>query len=268
MTGDELKKALSTTIGKVLATDLVRDFLIIRQDALTGTLERANAGKFVETVVQALQYMERAGAYDAKPSVDDYLSKLESRTVSLDDGLKVVAARVARSMYTLRNKRNIAHKGAVDPNQYDLRFLHHGAQWVMAELLRHASGITMAEAGSLIERVQEPIGGLVEDRGDRKLVLTDVLVHEEILILLNSIYPKSMTLKELASSMNRRASDSVRKAAKSLWDAKQVDGEPSKGYGLTSKGVDSAAAVVRRIMTAASSAAGSVPTARKPKRKR
>lgn len=247
MTRDELIAALTATIGKQLATDLVRDFLVIRQDVLTGTLERANAGKFVETVVQALQYMERGGRFDAKPNVDDYLAKLPDRTSTLDDGLRVVASRVARAMYTLRNKRNIAHKGAVDPNTYDLKLLHDSAQWVMAEFLRQASGLTMEEAGRLIGLVQEPVGGLVEDLRGRKLVLADTTAEGEALVLLHKIYPAESSLVTLNEWMDRRSVVTVRKALKKLWTAKMVDGTP-KGYRLTKKGYDGAVAVIQKLV--------------------
>ena len=48
-------------------------------------------------------------------------------------------------MYTLRNKRNIAHKNDVDTNTHDLAFAHQGAAWITAELLRHATGVSMQE---------------------------------------------------------------------------------------------------------------------------
>jgi len=250
VTRDELVRALTGTIGKQLATDLVRDFLVIRQDALTGTLERGNAGKFVETVVQALQYIERKGKFDVKPSVDDYLSKLADRTAPpLDDGLRIVASRVGRAMYTLRNKRNIAHKGSVDPNTYDLNFLHHSAQWTMAEFLRQASGLSMEEAGRLIDLVQVPVGGLVEDLGGRKLVLHDTSTGHEALILLHNIYPGEASLEQLTNWMDRRSADTVRKALKSMWDEKLVDGNTS-GYRLTGKGHDAATAAIRQLVGA------------------
>ena len=56
----------------LLAEDLVESYLTIRHDAATKTYGRAAPGKFVETVVQVLQYMA-TGSYDASPKVDDYL---------------------------------------------------------------------------------------------------------------------------------------------------------------------------------------------------
>ena len=59
-------------------------------------------------------------------------------------------------------------------SQYDLRFLVHSAQWIMAELLRSVMGAKMEEAGKLIEFVQIPLSPLVEDFGSHRLVLPDV----------------------------------------------------------------------------------------------
>lgn len=247
MTRDELIRALTGTIGKQLATDLVKDFLTIRQDTLTGTLERANAGKFVETVVQALQYVDTGGRFEAKPKVDAYLAALPEKSSRLDEGLRVVASRVARAMYTLRNKRSIAHKGSVDPNTYDLRFLHHSAQWMVAEFLRQASGLTMEEAGRLIDLVQEPVGGLVEDLGGRKLVLHETSAANEALILLHNVYPAPASLDQLRAWMDRRSDDTVRKALRKMWSDKLVDGDPGR-YRLTRNGYDAATAAIRELV--------------------
>src|SRR6266568_2633647 len=113
-----LARSLSGLLGPKLAGELAADFVKVRQDCATRTLERASPGKFVETFVQGLQQIA-AGSYDAKPDVDAYLRRAENET-ALPEGLRVCAARVARSIYTLRNKRNIAHKNAVDPNTFDL----------------------------------------------------------------------------------------------------------------------------------------------------
>src|SRR5438876_438975 len=118
MEPDDLVVALATISPAPLAESLVKEFMQLRHDVATGTLGRASPGKIVETFVQILQHVE-TGKHDAQPDVDEYLRKLESRASVLDDGLRVCAARLARAMYTLRNKRNIAHKGKVDPNTYD-----------------------------------------------------------------------------------------------------------------------------------------------------
>src|SRR5437870_1575516 len=136
-----LRTALETTLPPQLAADLVAEFLEIRRDVATGTLGRASPGKFVETIVQALQALENGGRYDKQPQVDSYLRGIESRSSTLPDGLRICASRLARAMYALRSKRNIVHKTEIDPAVYDLRLLYAGAQWLLAELLALASGV-------------------------------------------------------------------------------------------------------------------------------
>src|SRR5438128_12401386 len=102
MTVADLIKALSAGLPPDIAKDLSENFMLIRQDASSGTLGRASPGKFVETVVQALQHLERC-LVQQSPDVDRYLRDLDSRPVNLPDGLRFCAARLARAMYTFRN---------------------------------------------------------------------------------------------------------------------------------------------------------------------
>ena len=246
MRRDDLVRVLSQQLPRRLAQDMVDDFLLLRQDVLTGTLGRANAGKLVETLVQILQALERGGKYDKKPDVDAYLKGLESRSSPVGDGLRICAARIGRAMYTLRNKRSVAHKGEVDPNSIDLRFLLHAAQWIVAELVRTVGGITMEEAGALVAVVQAPAGGLVEDFGDRKLVLEDMSAREEALVLLHSDYPEAIPVRNLINSMDRFNPVTVRKAVRGLWADRLTEGNSGDGYRLTGRGFNEAISVIEQ----------------------
>lgn len=240
-----LVAALSGLLCPTLAADLAADLLKIRQDCASRTLERAAPGKFVETFVQCLQYID-TGAYDAKPSVDDYLGKKAENT-SLPEGLRICAARVARSMYTFRNKRNIAHKNDVDANTHDLAFAHQGAAWITAEMLRHATGVSMQEAGALIELVQAPVDTLVEEIDGTQLVHADVSVRAELLILLHSHYPDAMPVDSVLRSLSRRSAGTVRNRLRDLHMEKLVHGDAKSGYRLTRAGHTAAVAEIKAL---------------------
>ncbi len=157
-------------------------------------------------------------------------------------------------MYTLRNKRNIQHKGQVDPNTYDLQFLPAGAQWVLAELVRSITGVPMAEAGKLVEQIHTPIGGLVEDFGNRKLFLSELSVPDEILLLLHSHYPDFVSTQEILSSLDRqKGGRTVQNRLRDLWRGRLIEGNNETGYKLTMRGFSKAVSVVRhciaRILT-------------------
>ena len=241
-----LASALAGILSEHLANELTADFLKLRRDCATATLERASPGKFVEAFVQGLQYMV-SGTYDAKPDVDGYLSKKIENEVSLPEGLRICAARLARSIYTFRNKRNIAHKNPVDPNTFDLALAHQAAAWIMAELLRNASGVSMQEAGSLIELIQAPIGSLVEEIDGIRLVHAETSVKGEILILLHSHYPERITLSSILSSMLARSPGSVKNRLGELRTAKLVHGDGKTGFRLTQAGHSAAATEIRLL---------------------
>lgn len=240
-----LAAALAGVLGPTLAAELAGDLVKIRRDCTTRTLERAAPGKFVETFVQCLQHIDM-GTYDAKPRVDDYLGK-EVENTSLPEGLRICAARVARSMYTLRNKRNIAHKNEVDSNTHDLAFAHQGAAWIASELLRHATGASMQEAGALIELVQAPVGTLIEEIGDTRLVHADVPVRAELLILLHSHYPDTVGVDSVLRSLSRRSAGTVRNRLRDLHSEKLVHGDAKSGYRLTQSGHAAAVAEITAL---------------------
>jgi hypothetical protein len=234
--------ALSTKLPSGLAADLVEEFLAMRRDVQIGHLGGSAPGKFVETCVQVLQFLE-TGQYEPQPNVDKNLREMESRPSLLGDGLRICASRIARAMYALRNKRSISHKGEVDPNTYDLRLLHASAQWILAELIRTVTNVPMEQAGRLIDQVQAPVGGLIEDFGGKKLVLARMTAREEILILLHSHYPDFVPLADLMASADRRDKSTVRKVIKLLWEERLVQLAKNKGYKLTMAGLKAAIAV-------------------------
>lgn len=240
-----LAGAIESLVGKALALEITADFLKLRRDVATGTLERASAGKFVESFVQCLQAMS-SGTHCGAPSVDDYLKNRVENDTTLPDGLRLCGSRVARSMYTMRNKRNIAHKGEIDPNRIDLEFTHHGAAWIMAELLRTATGITMEEAGALIELVRLPVGTLVEEIDGARMVHAKVPLRLEILFLLHSQHPTPVTAAQLVEWVGKNAA-ATRSRLSELRKRRLIVGNASKGFKLTSTGYTTASEEIQRL---------------------
>ena len=241
-----LANALAGLVGKKLAADISADFAKLRRDVATNTLERASAGKFVESFVQCLQQIA-TGKHHAKPDVDGYLTKKAGNEATIPEGLRVVGARIARVIYTLRNKRNIAYKNPVDPNRFDLDLAHHSAAWIMAELLRNATRVSMEEAGALIERVQTPVGTLVEEIDGARIVHAKTSVRGEILILLHSRYPERVQLSEILRSLKARSQGSVRNRLSEGVNEKSLHGDKNSGYRLTTAGHNAAVKEIQSL---------------------
>lgn len=240
-----LVTALQSSITKELAESLTEHWMVLRQDFATRTLGRAAPGKFVETFVQVLQYLEK-GSYQPKPDVDFYLKGLDDRTAPFTDDLRLCASRIARSLYTLRNKRNIAHIASIDPNVGDLGFAVAGADWIMAELLRQASGLSPDEAARLIRQVQLPPSAIIEEIGGRLLVHGPTNARDEILVLLHRCYPGGMEREEVIRALDRRAQGTVTNNLRALWQEKLVETSVG-GVTLTQEGFRAAEEALRKL---------------------
>lgn len=235
-----------------LAADLVTSYLQIRSDVATQTLERSAPGKFVETVVQILQWLD-TGTYDNAPKVDEYLKNLESRPSKLPDDLKIAVARVGRGIYTLRNKRSIAHKGQINPNIYDLRYIYSASQWILSEIVRQILSTDMSTAGRFIDFVQAPVSSLVEDFGDKKLVLIQgSTTEEELLTLLFHYLPSYVSVSQIHKDMNRRAKSTVSNTIVSTYKKRLIEGSRQQGYKLTALGYQKAFELIKARIEAQS----------------
>lgn len=235
MTPSELIEQLKIRLPADVTCDLINSFVQIRTDVITGTLERSAPGKFVETIVQVLQFLD-SGQFDTNPKVDEYLRTSESRSANLPDDLRITLARVARASYTLRNKRSIVHKGGIDPNIYDLHYLYSASQWILSEIVRQVLSSDMDTAGNLIEFIQIPVTLIVEDFGDRRLVLKSGTAEQELLTLLMYYYPVPILTSQIHKDMDRRARSTVSNAIGSAYRKKSIQGNKQRGYKLTALG--------------------------------
>jgi hypothetical protein len=249
MTSRELIVELKKYLPAELAEDLVNEFISIRADVATETLERTAPGKFVETVIQILQHFA-GGTYSRSfksGEVEDFLRNTEARQIGLPQDLKIVVTRVARGMYSLRSKRGIVHKGGVEPNIFDLRYLYAAAQWILCEITCHALSTNIETARSLVEFIQVPASSLVEDFGDKRLVLRAGTAADELLILLWHYYPVPILPSQLHKDMNRRARPTVSNAVTAAYRGRLIEGNREVGYKLTTLGYGRALGLVKEV---------------------
>lgn len=242
---EQLMRALAPPLPHDLVARLVEHFVEIRRNAMQQNLGSVAPGRFVEAFVQTLQFLS-SGTFETSPRVHAELLRLESDP-SLQEGLRLCATRAAQTMYTFRNKRGIAHQNAVGPTSYDQHFLCSSAQWIMTELIRSTSGCDADEAETLVRHVTAPPAGVVEDFGDRKLVLPELSVRDEILVLLHSVYPDRASQRDILGSLDRVSLRAVLTSMRSLWKRKLIDGSPEVGFRLTQTGLRETTALLLAI---------------------
>lgn len=249
MTKEQIIIELAKVLPEKIARDLIDDFLELRQEVLQGILGKISAGKFVESAIQILQFLE-TGKYEAKPQIDKYLVGLESKKTNLDDGLKICVSRVLRAIYAVRSKRDIAHKGAVKKNEYDLRFIYHASQWSLTEIVRQIlNPHNMTTAGKIIDLIQKPISSITEEFGNRKIVYGKYSAKEEILILLNEVFPEFLSHDYISRSLDRRSTSTIINALRELWQNKLIhkDSPSARNFRITKLGLQEIPKLIEKM---------------------
>jgi hypothetical protein len=175
------------------------------------------------------------------------LKNTEARAVNLPPDLKIIVTRVSRGMYSLRSKRSIVHKGNIDPNIFDLRYLYSTAQWVLSEIIRHVLSTDVDTAGKLVEFIQVPASSIVEDFGDKRLVLRAGTAVEELLTLLLHYYPVPASAAQLHRDMDRRASSTVSNIIAAAYMKRLIEGNRKTGYKLTTLGYQRAFELAKEV---------------------
>jgi hypothetical protein len=109
------------------------------------------------------------------------------------ESFRVLIPRVLWAMYAIRNKRNVAHLGAeVSPNEIDAALILGQARWVMAELVRLKSGLTLEETARLVHELIEKETPLIWSDGAIERVLdTSLRLRDQVLVLLYARSPRS-----------------------------------------------------------------------------
>ncbi|MBX6773321.1 MAG: hypothetical protein IRY83_16495 [Chloroflexi bacterium] len=211
----------------------------------------------METVVQILQQLDpnRSSCDENVSDVDAQLRKYDSQKVAaLPDGARVSICRLARAMYTMRNKRSIAHKGDINPNVFDLHLLHVCAQWILTELVRIAAQSSPDEARKIIEAIQTPVRPAVERVLGRTVVLsTNLTAPQEVLILLYDSDPEPVKRTYLERNLqDRHQVKNIRRALRRMqgrrWVVISSDSDPF--VQLTSLGRQLAAEVYSQVADA------------------
>jgi len=244
---DTIKNALKAApIPDKLVDDLFAHFAELKKNFLMGAYYSSAIGQFVETMVDIFVHLEGGSSTGRRPGVDDYLKHLDSRTTILPDPLKIEASRLLRSCYTLRNKR-LCHALGVEPGAMDSSCAVACAQWALGELIRVKATLSSDDANNAIQSIIAPMGGVIEDFGEFKTVLSDCTVRDEMLLLF-SCYTDWIKPDRLKADMKRVKEGTVGSTLKRLYDQKLVE-KKQGSYKLTGKGFDKAASAYVKVMT-------------------
>lgn len=200
---DTLDNALST-IPDALRRPLIEQFeeLLSEYRGARWELVGLKAGKMCE-IVYTILAGHTAGSYAAAPSKPSNMvaacQALEQAGASFSRSVRIQIPRLLIAIYELRNNRAIGHVGGeVDPNHMDAELFLRAAKWLMSELVRVFSGLSVKQSTDLVETVTERSIPVVWESGNIKRILKPSLPVKDQVLALAYSSPDAQTAKDLA----------------------------------------------------------------------
>jgi hypothetical protein len=135
---EELERNLASKIDARVVVDILNSYegLIQKHRALDTEAALTRAGKFVEHIFRALEFIRTGSAPNEIKSPAATAKLLESDT-NLPESIRILIPRIALAMvYDIRSKRGAVHVKEIDPRGIDVDLSAKAASWIIAELIR------------------------------------------------------------------------------------------------------------------------------------
>lgn len=192
MNQKDIEDQLSTQIDRRIASRIVKYYFEAKEAYIKEDSEKTSlkCGKFAEQVLRGLKFIV-TGQVERSVNFERFVQNLENSPNTFRDEIRIIIPRVLRGIYTLRNKRSVAHSGDIDPGFIDAGLCIAGADWTLSELLRQIHNYSEDQIKiimmSLI-RKKVPIVQKIED----DIIVLDKSVSGKtgILLILYTEYPK------------------------------------------------------------------------------
>jgi hypothetical protein len=239
---DEIRRGFSDAgFPDVLVEEVLNSYVETKRRFHMGDHrpQAVEGGRFSEGVFRMLQHAT-TGKYTALgkslPTVDRLLTTLEHASGE-PDSIRLHIPRTLKLIYDIRNKRDAAHLGDIDPNLQDATLVVGSMDWVLAELVRLYHDVSADDAQKIIENVVTKEVPAVQEIAGHPVILKDLQARDQALLLLYRAGAQGATLDELAAWLRTNRKDNLRARLLKLDEQKLVLAHPTDGrYYLTSRG--------------------------------
>jgi len=149
-----------------------------------------SGGRFCEAAFRICQQVclgKHAPLNRMLPNTDQLVRELENVDgAKADATYRVHIPRTLRLIYDLRNKRDVAHLGAVSPNFTDASLILGTTSWIVAEIVRLSHRCDIAKAQQIVDGLVQRRVPLIWADGDFVRVLKPSLSYgDKVLVILH-----------------------------------------------------------------------------------
>ena len=157
---ENFKNALTPPLPGELVDQLLVEYHDIKINLVLARYSptELTGGRFAECVFRIIQHLHDPPFTPFGKQMDDVnglIRRVESN-VQLPDSIRVYIPKLGRVLLDVRNRRNVAHAGGdVDPNFSDSMLVSQIADWILIELIRTLSQVSINEARLVVDSINQ-----------------------------------------------------------------------------------------------------------------
>jgi DNA-binding PadR family transcriptional regulator len=201
---DFAKKLVGLGIDEGIAKRLIEEYRDVKKAHFFNKYEEVikYAGKFSETILALIENKVSGKSINLdKVEFDELYKKIVKypKSSAKEEVLTLAIPRVARSVYTLRSKKDVVHVKTVDPDFIDSVYCLTACDWMLSEIALLFLKVDEREVYELINSVLKKKIPLVEEFEDGTIVILkkDLSRSDEILLTLYYHYPRRLPNSDL-----------------------------------------------------------------------
>lgn len=191
---------VSNGIDKSIVDKLIEEYGTLKQEHLIGDNEKVvlHAAKFSDIALALVKNKETGNIVDINNiHFDNLYNEIVNypKVTPEQDILTLAIPRVAVSIQTLRNKKNVAHIKTIDPCFLDSYYCVSSCDWILSELAMLLYTSDPKEAKELIDSFVKKKVPLVEEFEEQSIVILkkDMPLFDKTLLTLYHFYPQRLS---------------------------------------------------------------------------
>ncbi len=182
----EMQEQLEKSFGKGLSQDVISSYYLTISNARINDARTTlvNAGRFVETIIIALQFIETGKAETEVKSVHTAIEVLK-KSAKLEERTKTLLLPIIySSIYSVRNKRDAIHVKSSQIIIFDIELLICACNWALCEIVSCFCEIEDSKLEQWINSILARRLPLIETIDGEEIVIHPVKSSDEILLLI------------------------------------------------------------------------------------
>ena len=240
--GEFAKKLISLGIDEKITNRLIDEYKEVKKAQFFNDCEKVifHAAKLSEVILALIENKISGQIVNLdKIHFGRFYEKIRNypKSNAEDEILTLAIPDVAKSVYTIRSKKDVAHVKTVDPNFIDSVYCTTACDWMISELALLFLKVDEKEAYELINSVLRKKVPLVEEFEDKTVVILkkNLSRSDEILLALYHYYPQRISSVDLETVL-KLPKKSIYGYLKRLEDQRLIH-KTKKGCKLTQLGI-------------------------------